>query len=106
MATLTNKGRRAYGLPTRHGTDGARFVSRVLEASASVEVPAWYAAELRAEPGLAALVERGELVLQEHAAPPPASPAPAEAPAPAPAPPPPAPARADAPPPRRRSKTT
>lgn len=76
---LTNASTSGLTLPLRSGPDGAVFPSRsrrdgtttplvpcIVAAGASLEVPAWYAAELRIEDGHRARLECGELVLTDE----------------------------------------
>lgn len=58
MATLKNEGKSGLGLPGRTGPDGESRGPSLLGVGASIEVPAWYVAALRAEKGVAALIDR------------------------------------------------
>lgn len=69
MARITNNSGRGYGLP-RRVRDEERVQAAVLMPGASRDVPEWYVDELRAEEGLAALLDSGDLEVTGIEAPP------------------------------------
>lgn len=60
MVTLTNRGQRAYGLPSRKRGDES-VPLQDLKPGASAEVPDWYIDELVAEKGWRQRLENGEV---------------------------------------------
>jgi hypothetical protein len=73
---LTNAGKGSITLPLREGPDGALFPARVrrdgtlapavpciVASSESIEIPSWYLDALLEEPGHAARIERGQIVI-------------------------------------------
>jgi hypothetical protein len=73
---LTNAGKGSITLPLREGPDGAFFPARVrrdgtlapavpciVASGESIEIPSWYLGALLEEPGHAARIERGQIVV-------------------------------------------
>lgn len=76
---LTNAGKGSITLPLREGPDGVLFPARVrrdgtrapavpciVASGESVEIPSWYLEALLEEPGHAARIERGQIVVTEQ----------------------------------------